>query len=513
MAGYDADVCDYTNLGDEYDPRCNFLPLRVTAAAFGVATVPLLYWAVRLMGLGRWGAILTSILFTFDMLNLIESRLILTDSQLMFWIVVCLLTGMRYFQAKQEHAAAEGVVLELQERGVPRAAALAALQNAEVVPGAIGHLVDGVSPADTAEGCEDEDLVGPAVAVQGAYARRHLLQVHEAEAGEGAQALRIKVAPWAATGAAPRLLSRQDNLLWAVVLGLACGASVSVKWTGLGTPGLIALETWLAIFVLRDPVHFFDMLVMLASAFLFYLSNYYIHFALLPNTGDGDAFMPIEFQRTLVGNEHYDPQAPHPGFLRTFFTLAWEMLSGNARIDQRHNWESTWDQWILNKRGVLYHSNTTEPVRGRTESVYLIGNPAVIWLVAVVVALALLYVFFHYRCRAVRMVANSHVFRNNRSTLALVAYCLVGYFCNLLPYLGVERSCFAYHYMPALLYGEILAGVLLERFFGKAKGAAAAVQYISLGVMAVFVFYMPWIYSLPLTPEGHEQRRWLKTWN
>jgi dolichyl-phosphate-mannose--protein O-mannosyl transferase len=78
-----------------------------------------------------------------------------------------------------------------------------------------------------------------------------------------------------------------------------------------------------------------------------------IHFSLLPNSGDGDAFMRVEFQRTLVNNTNYDPLAPHPGILRTFLQLNAEMLSANARIDVRHNWESVWWEWPLNLRGVL----------------------------------------------------------------------------------------------------------------------------------------------------------------
>ena len=533
--GYDADACDYVTLGNEYDPRCNYLPLRFIAALFGTLTVPLLYSATRILGVGRWGAILTTVLFIFDMLNLIESRLILMDSQLMFWLTVCLLVGVMYMRRKQEHTAAEAIVMQAAELGVPLADAEEALPEAVVVAGQTGVSRAGGGVDDVFDHGSDTLLGG--VASYGAFPRQYLLSVRQhnkrvrnphataavaaaaaaAAAGDASgvdsSLVQLEVAPWPCTGEAPRLLSRVDNLLWCAFLGLACGCAVSVKWTGLGTPGLIALECWLGLFFLAEPVAFFDMLVMLFTAFVFYLGNYWVHFSLLPNTGDGDAFMRMEFQRTLVGNENYDANAPHPGFLRVFFQLAWEMLSGNARIDQRHNWESTWDQWIFNQRGVLYHSNTTEPIRGRTESVYLIGNPAVIWLVAVVVGVTILYLFAHYRCRTVRMVAKSSMFRGNGPALSMIAYCLVGYFCNLLPYLSVSRSCFAYHYMPALLYGEILAGIMLERLFGKRLGAALMVQYITTAVFLVFVFFAPWIYSLPLSAEGHEQRRWLKTWN
>jgi hypothetical protein len=33
------------------------------------------------------------------------------------------------------------------------------------------------------------------------------------------------------------------------------------------------------------------------------------HFYYLPNSGEGDGFMSLDFQRTLKGNPHYDPNA------------------------------------------------------------------------------------------------------------------------------------------------------------------------------------------------------------
>jgi dolichyl-phosphate-mannose--protein O-mannosyl transferase len=35
--------------------------------------------------------------------------------------------------------------------------------------------------------------------------------------------------------------------------------------------------------------------------------------------------------------------------------------------------------------------------------------------------------------------------------LVQLGFCLAGYVLNLLPYLAVVRSCFIYHYMPALM--------------------------------------------------------------
>jgi dolichyl-phosphate-mannose--protein O-mannosyl transferase len=321
------------------------------------------------------------------------------------------------------------------------------------------------------------------------------------------------VAPWASTGAAPRLLSRMDNIRWCMALGLACGTAVSVKWTGLATPGMVALDAWLAIFFLPEAVHFADMLIMLATAFVFYASNYFVHFSLLPLAGDGDAFMRLEFQKTLVNNSNYDPNAPVQPFWKSFWELAWEMLSGNARIEQRHAWESVWHSWPLNKRGVLYYSNTTDPIFGYTESVYLVGNPVVIWGVTAALVATAVYIFLYYRYRSLPAL-RAAVFDDadmRRRFLPVVAYCTIAYVANLAPYMAVTRSCFIYHYMPALLYAELLAGVAIEKMAGRWIPHVA--KYLLMAILVVYVFYMPWIYALPLSAEGHQRRRWLPSWD
>ena len=102
-----------------------------------------------------------------------------------------------------------------------------------------------------------------------------------------------------------------------------------------------------------------------------------------PCAADGDAFMPVEYQRTVPGNPQYDPNAPKQHFWPSFFFVrsaiagmmvvvigTWrrirggdsrlphpatapviphpcpqlnaEMLRANSRIDQRHQWDSVW---------------------------------------------------------------------------------------------------------------------------------------------------------------------------
>jgi hypothetical protein len=39
---------------------------------------------------------------------------------------------------------------------------------------------------------------------------------------------------------------------WCAVLGVACSCALSIKWTTLATPGMIAVESTLAVFFLKS---------------------------------------------------------------------------------------------------------------------------------------------------------------------------------------------------------------------------------------------------------------------
>ncbi|RYG45661.1 hypothetical protein EON67_10360 [archaeon] len=63
-----------------------------------------------------------------------------------------------------------------------------------------------------------------------------------------------------------------------------------------------------------------------------------------------------------------------PGFHARALQLNREMVSANARITQRHPWETTWSEWPLNLRGVLYFSRDTG--LGYHQLIYLLGTCA-----------------------------------------------------------------------------------------------------------------------------------------
>ena len=485
FVGYDHTVCNYKDIGDEYDPTCKFLALRITsgkaaaaafpitaasrrrrsspfaAAIFGCALVPLTYMILRQLGGSKWGAILGASFIIFDDLNLIESRLILVDAQLLFYCALALYTALRYW-AECEGWGPVGVISKT----------VAALQ------------------VETKQRENEGDVY----------------DVEEVAA--------IKLGPEGFKGGWKR------RIFWAVAVGVTCGLAISVKWTALVTPGLIAIECAFGLFFLRKTIPNVDMLIMGVCVFFTYVFFFWAHFAILIKSGDGDAHMFPEFQATLIGNSHYNPNAPYPGFWRTFFYTQYEMLRSNAGVDQRHNWESEWWSWPINRRGVMYWSKDLP--QNWVRLIYLMGNPAVIWFVSAATVLFLFAGFLYLRFRhmfgalqtttpGAQAVTPGEGERSLRAFFTVGIYCLLAYALNLLPYVGVARSCFIYHHLPGLFYGELLAALTVDKLFGRWNSYAA--KLVLAFILVVWILYSPWVYGIATPRDLMVARRWLPTWD
>ncbi|MBW0478288.1 hypothetical protein O181_018003 [Austropuccinia psidii MF-1] len=99
--------------------------------------------------------------------------------------------------------------------------------------------------------------------------------------------------------------------IWLSLTGLSLGAVVSCKWIGLftiATTGVMTIkQLWELLGDLRVPIpllarSFLARFICLAIIpILFYIFTFQIHFWVLSNSGDGDAFMSSGFQQTLRG--------------------------------------------------------------------------------------------------------------------------------------------------------------------------------------------------------------------
>lgn len=391
----------YDEIGKEYGGVL-YYPLREIAAIFGTVTVPLMYATGRKIGMSWVGSLLCAGLFCFDNLNIIESRLILMDSQIVFYLVLSLYCALHLWSSK------------------------------------------------------------------------------------------------------PKTLSR---FFWLTATGLTAGCSVSVKWTALATPGLIAIVSFFGLHFLDNPLTILECAWAGFVGIGLYIALFYVHFKTLTHTGPGVGFFPGDFRATLIGESNYDPKATRKPFFSLLFYLNKYMFTANAGITTRHHWESYWYQWIVNWRGLLYYN---KQVGEKWASVYLHCNPIVCWVCAVFVGLFIIGFLFSVRYRSVKIF--NRIRREELSfALRTCIFLFWGWLINLLPYILVDRSAFVYHYLPGLIYAQLLTGVVVDQLPLALR--IITTMIILITAIVTFVYYAPWVYCFPLTSAEHAARRWLPKWD
>lgn len=402
IVGYRPDPSfGYDEIGKEYGAVL-YYPLREIAAIFGAVTVPLMYATGRKLGMSWVGSLLCAGLFCFDNLNVIESRLILMDSQIVFYLVLSLYCALHLWSSKP---------------------------------------------------------------------------------------------------------STRSRFFWLTATGLTAGCSISVKWTALATPGLIAIVSFFGLHFLDFPLNVLECLWAGAVGIGLYIFLFFIHFKTLTHTGPGVGFFPGDFRATLIGEGNYDPKAKRQPFFRLLFYLNKYMFTANAGITTRHHWESYWYQWIVNWRGLLYYN---KQVGEKWASVYLHCNPIVCWVCTGFVVLFIIGFLISVRYRSVKIFSQVRRDKLNYA-LRTCIFLFWGWLINLLPYILVDRSAFVYHYLPGLIYAQLLSGVVVDQLPMVLRLPSTVI--ILVAVVATFVYYAPWVYCFPLSSAEHAARRWLPKWD
>ena len=267
----------------------------------------------------------------------------------------------------------------------------------------------------------------------------------------------------------------RHRLFTAIFAGLA----ISIKWTGLS---FIALPLLVEIYNQSKEyptnstyarfIRYVSNLVKFASFFLVSLAIYFsifaLHFAFLPNPGPGDAFMKPGFQENNI--------------VKNILYLNIEMYKSNQRLTATHPYGSSWYEWPFMSKPVFYWVKDTARI-------YLLGNPVVWWTSAIAV------IYFM-----------SSFFRNKQNyNYWLLA---IGYWLNLLPFIGIKRVMFLYHYLTALIFAILILVYLIDKTKNRQKIFAGLI----IASIVTFVFFAPLSYGLPLSQGAYNARVWFAGW-
>ena len=269
---------------------------------------------------------------------------------------------------------------------------------------------------------------------------------------------------------------RDTDRAWLVPLtGVLAGAAASIKWTGLTFLGLIIILELFRLWESRHVAFKRSMAISFLSFIVLplavYAAVFAVHFSLLTQPGPGDAFMTPNFQTLPMSDRIVQLNA--------------EMYRANATLTATHPYSSLWYTWPLMLRPIFYW------VSGNAR-IYLLGNPAVWWLSTIAIIMALV------------TVVGARVVRAPRTLLIIAGAWLM----NMLPFVGITRVMFLYHYLTGLIWAILAVAYFADRLERPTKPLLAA----SAVVLALFVFFAPLSYGLPLTERSYNARVWFDSW-
>lgn len=137
----------------------------------------------------------------------------------------------------------------------------------------------------------------------------------------------------------------------------------------------------------------------------------------------------------------------------------------SAVADAEHPYSSKWWTWPLLLKPIWYYWQDPGPEAGQVVGIWGSGNPAVWWASVPALLLATWY--------AVR----------ERSFAAGFLVC--GWVLHLLPWVGIGRTLFLYHYLPCLLFAFLALAWMLDRLVNGSgpRGERAVVGAILLSVL------------------------------
>lgn len=277
------------------------------------------------------------------------------------------------------------------------------------------------------------------------------------------------------------------NLLAMSIFG---GLAMSIKWTGASFLGLAFLMEAHAILKERmiDLRHLAKVAIsFIALPLIIYFSVFAVHFNLLSKSGPGDAFMSAEFRKTLSGSDEENDSNILPlNTFQKFLELNSEMYDSNQRLSATHPYGSKWYSWPFMSRSIFYWVNAGSRI-------YFLGNPVIWWASTFAV---LILIFSH----GIKRIFSEKV----------SAMLFLGYIINMLPFIGVQRVMFLYHYLTGLIFAILLLAYWIDKMPNKKTKKIC----LSLGLLALaaFIYFSPLSYGLPLSPDAYESRVWLGSW-
>jgi len=263
--------------------------------------------------------------------------------------------------------------------------------------------------------------------------------------------------------------SKNSQFAMSLMPGIFAGLAISIKWTGLTFLAIMLVLEAIKVFKTYELGHIWRAAIKLVMApIVVYFAVFAVHFTILDKPGPGDAYMSPEFHSKNI--------------FEKFIELNTEMYSSNKRLTTNHPYSSQWYSWPFMARPIFYwvYDNSR---------IYFLGNPIIWWAstVGMIMGLALIMLRKYDK----RMI-----------------FLAMAYFLNLLPFMGIKRVMFLYHYLIALIFAILMLVYLIDKTKNRQKIFAGLI----IASAIAFIYFAPLNYGFNLSPKAYEAHNWLPGW-
>mmetsp|Transcript_20912 Transcript_20912/g.34463 ORF Transcript_20912/g.34463 Transcript_20912/m.34463 type:complete len:584 (-) Transcript_20912:302-2053(-) len=335
-----------------------------------------------------------------------------------------------------------------------------------------------------------------------------------------------------------------SETFWVVVTGIFAGCAASIKWTALAAVGGVVFHQGLLFLVsiVTLPLDFIQTrrikgnklktefkwktfvrhpcynivartAFILAVAGIVYIVFQWAHFKILYRMGDS-FFMDFHtegFRATIQGDVKKPRAGIRPsGFWSKVTELTTTMFSANKGILQTHPYQSKFWGWPIGQGGMWYWGKGNPD--GSQTNILITANTAIyytttafVFLIYPIAAVSSILYMIQIYLTDESSTKSKGVTERLRSFLFLGTVTYVTYVGNMLPYIGVARSTYAYHYFPALFCAIILTALTIEYvlYASPYYKTLVAFAFVAAGAY-VYSIIMPEIYGDPISADRHQ---------
>ncbi len=251
--------------------------------------------------------------------------------------------------------------------------------------------------------------------------------------------------------------------------GIGCASKWIVVYAGIGLLALYILRlVWCAKVYSENDVPGFKKLLFktLAISVVFYLVVPVVVYCLSYIQNGRIAGMSIK-----------DGMLWDPNYYKMIWDNQTFMFTYHSGLDATHSYSSTWWQWILDARPILYYRNIMDG--GLKSSFAAFGNP-IVWWGGFLAIIAMVYQLIK--------------FKDGKAL-----FILIGYLSQIGPWIFISRVVFVYHYFPSVLFLVLALSHVLNTIWERKSGHyKQAVIGFTGSAVALFVAFYPVLTGIPV---------------